>query len=63
MKESSNASIQVATALVFLPANARLNFETTNQSPPETKYNKRMKQFDQDAVKKVVGGNYGRQDN
>jgi hypothetical protein len=46
---------------VHLPANAKLNFSKENQIPPETKYNSREKIFDENAVKKFVGGKYARE--
>ena len=63
MKVKANVSVETATMVVYVPENTRLNFEVAPQSPPETKYNKRMVQFNKDAVKKIVGGTYGRQDN
>jgi hypothetical protein len=46
--------------LVYLPADAKLNFENNTQDPPNTKYDNRKKIFDEESIKKVVGGLYGR---
>ena len=59
MKEIKD--IQKPRTLVYLPADAKLNFENNTQTPPNTQYDKRQKTFDQESIKKVVGGKYGRQ--
>ena len=46
-------------ALVYLPANAKLNFEKNVMEPPTVKYEKRRAEFDKDTVKKIVKGLYG----
>lgn len=46
-------------ALVYLPANAKLNFKQEAMKPPTVKYEKRRSAFDKDAVKKIVKGTYG----
>jgi len=46
-------------ALVYLPSNAKLNFENDVMEPPKVKYEKRRAAFDKDTVKKIVRGKYG----
>jgi hypothetical protein len=46
-------------ALVYLPANAKLNFKNDVMEPPIVKYEKRRAAFDKDSVKKIVKGLYG----
>lgn len=46
-------------ALVYLPANAKLNFKNDVMEPPTVKYEKRRASFDKDTVKKIVKGHYG----
>lgn len=48
--------------VVYVPQDARLNLEVNSQNPPTPKYNSRMQNIDQDVVKKIVGGKYGRED-
>jgi hypothetical protein len=49
--------------VVFVPQDARLNFELNNQNPPTPKYNNRKQNIDIEVVKKIVGGEYGKQNN
>jgi len=53
--------INLPRTVIFLPADAKLNFENNIQNPPHTKYNNREQIFDQEAIKKVIGDKYGRQ--
>ena len=45
---------------VFIPSNARINIENKDEDPPKTRYNNREKIVDLETIKKVVGGEYGR---
>ena len=45
---------------VYVPVGARINIENKDQNPPEPQYNNRKKIFDLESIKKVVGGEYGR---
>ena len=60
MKAPSNVSTDVTDVFVYIPTDTKLNFSNTSMDTPEPKYNNRRKIFDQDAVKKIVGGIYGR---
>lgn len=40
--------------LVYLPADAKLNFENNTQDPPNTKYDNRKKIFDEESIKKLL---------
>ena len=44
---------------VYLPANAKLNIDGQPMDAPKVKYEKRKHRFNLDAIKKVIGGNYG----
>ena len=44
---------------VYVPDNADVNLENTKKDPPKTKYEKRKKVFNRDAVNEVVKGKYG----
>jgi len=48
--------------VVYLPPNAKVNSENKNAEPPVPKYNRRKKILDIDAVKKLVGGSYGKKE-
>jgi len=48
--------------VVYFPPDAQLNFESTPAEPPETQYENRRVTFDIEVVKKVVKGNYGKED-
>ena len=48
--------------VVYVPKNAKLNVDNKNQSPPQTIYHDRRKIFNLDAIKKLVGGIYGKKD-
>ena len=48
--------------IVYVPKGAGINIENKNLEPPETKYNNRRKNFNIDAIKKVIGGLYGRKE-
>jgi hypothetical protein len=48
--------------VVYLPPDAQLNFESMPADPPETQYENRRVTFDKEAVKKVVKGDYGKED-
>jgi hypothetical protein len=52
--------MQEPKAIVYVPNGAKLNIENKTQEPPETKYNNRRKIFNLDAIKKIIGGVYGR---
>lgn len=43
----------------YVPPGAKINLENSNQKPPETQYNNRMKVLDVNEVKKIVKGKYG----
>lgn len=45
---------------VYIPKGARINLENKEQISPATEYNKRVRVFDIEAVKKFVKGIYGR---
>ena len=45
---------------VYVPPGIDPNFEAQSADPPKTRYENRRKAIDIDAVKKVVGGKYGR---
>jgi len=48
--------------VVYIPKNAKINLENKNDEPPIPKYNKRIMNFDVDAINKVVGGSYGKEE-
>jgi len=48
---------------VYIPNNARLNFENKEESPPKVKYEKRRVTFDINETKKLCGGKYGQSSN
>jgi len=45
--------------VVYIPPDARLNFNTINETPPKTKYDKRQVVFGREEVKKIAKGKYG----
>ena len=45
---------------VYVPKNAKLNYENKDLDPPPVEYENRKVIFNRKAVKKVVGGKYGR---
>jgi hypothetical protein len=59
MENNANASSETKVC-VFIPESAKLNFQRTPLPPPRTMYNDSMQIFDQDTVKKIVKGIYGR---
>jgi len=46
--------------LIFLPANARLNFDIWEHDAPKTQYNDRRTDYGRDNVATIVRGIYGR---
>lgn len=48
--------------LIYIPKDAKINLSNSEQNPPQTKYNSRVKVFNIDAIKKLLKGNYGRND-
>lgn len=48
--------------VVYFPPDAQLNFDSMPADPPETQYENRRVTFDKEAVKKVVKGDYGKED-
>ena len=48
--------------VVYFPPDAQLNFEPSPAEPPKTQYENRRASFDIESVKKVVKGNYGKED-
>ena len=46
--------------VVYVPKGAKLNIKNTDEDNPTVEYEYRKKIIDKDAVKKVVGGVYGR---
>ena len=47
--------------VVYVPPDARINFNNSNEDSPETKYNNRIAVFDINEVSKIVKGKYGRE--
>lgn len=45
--------------LVYIPGNARINFEPNGQNPPSTKYNSWTLIMDDKMYRDVTGGFYG----
>lgn len=48
--------------VVYIPKNAKINLENKNDEPPIPKYNKRIMNFDIEAIKNVTGGSYGKEE-
>ena len=48
--------------IVYIPADAEINLEAKPLDPPKTKYEKSREIFNQDKVKKVTKGKYGREE-
>lgn len=46
--------------IVYVPKDAKLSIDNKNLDPPSPKYDNRRKIFNMDAIKKLVGGLYGR---
>ena len=46
--------------LIFAPKKVKLNFGNEELPPPTTQYEDRKKTLDQDKVKKITGGKYGK---
>ena len=57
---SNNKPDPEPKVFVYIPKNAKINVENKNDDPPVPKYNNRKKIIDLDAVKKIVGGKYGK---
>jgi len=49
--------------IVYVPPGADSNIEGRPMDAPKTQYEQRKRRIDIDAVKKVVGGRYGRDAN
>lgn len=45
--------------IVYVPVDIILNFTNKKLDPPKTEYEKNRVAFDENAVEKLVGGNYG----
>jgi hypothetical protein len=56
MKEDKNKPRTV----VYIPKGAKINIENISDEPPKTRYERRRVRFDVNAVKKMVGGRYGK---
>jgi len=52
--------MKIGNTVVYLPPGAKINVEGQPLDAPKVKYDKRKKRIDIEAVKKVVGGKYGR---
>jgi hypothetical protein len=50
------------STLVYIPDNARLNFEAKNAKAPTVKHEKRRNNIHNNTTKKLCGGIYGRSD-
>ena len=46
--------------IVYVPNGAKINIENKSMDDPKKKYEKTKSRFDIDAVKKFIGGVYGR---
>ena len=46
--------------LVYIPPGAKINVENKDGEAPKPEYNSRVKFFDLEKVKQIVGGRYGR---
>ena len=46
----------------YVPPDAEINFSSNPMPPPPTKYDKRMVVFNEEEVKKLVKGNYGKEE-
>ncbi len=46
--------------IVYVPQDAKLNIDNKSLDPPLPKYENRRKLFNMEAIKKIVGGLYGR---
>lgn len=55
MKERKEPNI-----VIYVPPDAKINLENKSQDTPLTKYNDRLKIFNMEAIKKLLGGIYGR---
>jgi len=51
---------EVRDSLVYIPVNAKINEKNVDMAPPETYYENRKAIIDKDVVKKIVKGEYGR---
>lgn len=48
--------------IVYIPKGAKINVDKCGLDSPKTKYEERRKIFDLNAIRKLVGGIYGKRD-
>ena len=49
--------------VVYVPPGAKINIDGQPMDAPKVKYEKRKHRFNLDAIKKMIGGKYGRSKN
>ena len=59
MKEDREMKEERKKKLAYVPPSTTLNFGKGSMPPPITDYEQRRHDFDREAVKSVVKGNYG----
>jgi hypothetical protein len=60
MKKSEN---ELGGYHVYVPEEARLNYKNKEETPPETKYEKRRANIEERVTKKLCGGKYAKKGN
>jgi hypothetical protein len=54
------AEDDLGPSYVYVPEDAKLNFDNTKAEPPKTKYDERQSNIEEEEVKKLCGGRYGK---